>query len=102
MTCFNFKVTGDGSATPKGVKFPGAYDPDSPGLHYDLKSNLSYPTNGPAVYESSYTVSLTPRDLVVISPTGNGTEADNTYYTTQNIALALQAQNSAYFDSIGG
>jgi hypothetical protein len=102
MTCFNFKVTGNGTATPKGMPFPGAYDPSSPGLHYNLKSNLTYPTNGPALYKSSYNLTLPPKDMTIVSPTGRGRDADNTYYQTQNRVLVIQSKNSAYFDSIGG
>ncbi|GAB1317941.1 hypothetical protein MFIFM68171_08151 [Madurella fahalii] len=102
LTCFNFKITGNGDATPKGEKFPGAYKVDEPGFHFDVKSNETYPTVGPALYKSSYTVELEPKERVVISPTGQGEEADTAYYNTQYDVLAQQGAMTSYFDSIGG
>ena len=87
MTCFNFKITGDGTATPKGVKFPGGYKINEPGLHWDVNSTAAYPPVGPAVYKSAYDVRLEPKPQTVISPTGNGADADATYYGWQNTAL---------------
>jgi hypothetical protein len=102
MTCFNFKVTGKGDATPSGVKFPGAYHADDAGLHFDIQSNKTYPALGPAVYKSKYDVELEPKEHVVISPTGKGEEADAAYYQTQNRVLQQQGALTSYFDSIGG
>jgi hypothetical protein len=102
MHCFNFKVTGTGTATPKGVKFPGAYHPDDPGLHYDLKSNASYPTLGPALYKSSFDAQLEPKQRLVVSPTGQGADADTAYYLAQYQALVQQGVVTSYFDAIGG
>jgi hypothetical protein len=102
MTCFNFKVTGNGSATPKGAKFPGAYDAADPALFFDLKSNNSYPLAGPRVHKSEYQVELPPRERVVVSPTGQGEEADEKYYKLQYEALRQQGEMTSYFDSIGG
>jgi hypothetical protein len=103
MTCFNFKVTGDGNATPKGTKFPGAYHLDEPGFHYDVaNSHEAYPTVGPTLYKSQFNANLEPKEHVVISPTGQGKEADDAYYNAQYKVLAQQGAVVAYFDSIGG
>jgi len=104
MTCFNFKVTGDGTASPKGVKFPGGYDMKSPGLNWDLNSTEPYPLDGrgPPVYVSKFEADLKPNELVVVSPTGGGEEADKKYWASQDEVLKQQGATTSYFDSIGG
>ncbi|KAI0018983.1 glycosyl hydrolase family 61-domain-containing protein [Xylariomycetidae sp. FL0641] len=103
MTCFNFKVTGDGDATPPGAKFPGAYSLDEPGFHFDVSLNMTqYPTVGPAVYKSKTAAHLEPRARRVVSPTGKNKTADDDYYQRQYKALELQGNITSYFDSIGG
>ena len=103
MACFNLKVTGDGTATPKGVTFPGGYNlKTDPGLTFNLSSDKPFPPIGPALYKSSMSVDLKPKELVVVSPTGNGAAADEAYYKTQNQVLQSQAAMTSYFDSIGG
>jgi len=102
MTCFNFKVTGDGKATPKGAKFPGAYDLASPGFHFNLSSSEPYPTVGPAVYKAAYDVRLEPKESVIVSPTNNGTDSDAAYYNMQYQVLSAQGAVTSYFESIGG
>jgi len=101
MACFNFRVTGNGTATPKGATFPGAYNMSEPGLHYDLKSNKPYPPVGPPLYKSKYSVELQPRETVIVSPTGNAT-TDAAYYKRQERVLADQQATTQFFDSIGG
>ncbi len=103
MACFNLKVTGAGTATPKGVTFPGGYSLENdPGLKFDLNSGKPFPPVGPALYKSKYAVDLKPNAQVVVSPTGNGTDADNAYYQTQYQVLQAQGAMTGYFDSIGG
>lgn len=102
LTCFHFKVTGDGKATPDGAKFPGAYNMSEPGLNFDIYSDEPYPMAGPAVYKSEYTVELEPKEQVVISPTGQGEEEDAAYYEAQYKVLLAQGEMTSYFDSIGG
>jgi cellulase len=34
--CFNVEILGNGNATPAGVKFPGAYQPNDPGVKFFL------------------------------------------------------------------
>ncbi|KAJ4321697.1 hypothetical protein N0V94_002789 [Neodidymelliopsis sp. IMI 364377] len=51
VTCYQLTVTGDGTATPTGVKFPEAYSKDGPGLGFSIHADLSeYPAPGPALY----------------------------------------------------
>ena len=101
MTCFNFNITGSGTATPQGHTFPGAYDMADPALNWDLNSTAPYPMAGPKKYVSAYTVDLAPKPVVAISPTNNAT-ADVAYYQAQYQALVNQGGVTAYFDSIGG
>jgi len=108
MTCFNFNVTGGGNATPKGTTFPGAYALSDPGFHfdiYDTNSTASYPSVGPAAYKSTIPGSEAggpAKERVVISPTGQGAEADTRYYRQQNAAIQRQVAMDAWFDSMGG
>jgi hypothetical protein len=37
--CFNIEITGDGTATPPGVKFPGGYPKGDPGVGFILMGN---------------------------------------------------------------
>ncbi|KAI1767298.1 glycoside hydrolase family 61 protein [Hypoxylon sp. FL1150] len=52
MTCYQLTVTGGGSASPAGVKFPGAYSASDPGIQVDIWGNgfSEYTIPGPAVY----------------------------------------------------
>ncbi|KAF9690818.1 hypothetical protein EKO04_011017 [Ascochyta lentis] len=51
VTCYQLTVTGDGTATPTGVKFPEAYSKTGPGLGFSIYAPLSeYPAPGPALY----------------------------------------------------
>ncbi|KAK0657875.1 glycosyl hydrolase family 61-domain-containing protein [Cercophora newfieldiana] len=107
MTCFNFQVTGGGDASPEGVKFPGAYRADEPGMRFDVRNastsvDKRYTPLGPAVYKSRYSVELTPKEVTMVSPTGGGAEADASYYQAQKVFLEQQGAIVAYFDSIGG
>ena len=109
MTCFNFNITGDGTVVPKGEKFPGAYKADEPGFHvdiYDEKDTKPYPPVGPPLYKQPGTtngvVAPSNKGRVVISPTGQGPEADAAYYKMQNLAIARQQAIDASLDAIGG
>lgn len=51
MSCFQVKVTGGGSATPPGVKFPGAYSPSDALFKTSIwDASFKYVSVGPAVY----------------------------------------------------
>lgn len=105
MTCFNVRVTGDGDAQPKGVRFPGAYRADEPGIRFDVRGGEDgrrYTPLGPKVYKSRYSVQLPEKEVTVVSPTGGGEEADAAYYQAQNVFLERQGAITSYFDSIGG
>lgn len=44
-------VTGGGSANPTGVKFPGAYSANDPGIKINIYTDLtSYTIPGPPVF----------------------------------------------------
>ena len=102
MTCFNFKVTGNGTATPEGVKFPGGYHKTDPGLHFDVNSTGPYPTVGPPVYKSMYDVQLEPKAPTIISPTGQGDAADAAYFERQDEALKQLETLISYIVAMGG
>ncbi|KAJ4399558.1 hypothetical protein N0V91_009383 [Didymella pomorum] len=51
VTCYQLTVTGDGTATPAGVKFPEAYSKTGPGLGFSIHQDMTeYPAPGPALY----------------------------------------------------
>jgi hypothetical protein len=51
VTCYQVTVTGDGTATPAGVKFPEAYSKTGPGLGFSIHQDMTeYPAPGPALY----------------------------------------------------
>ncbi|KAG8905009.1 hypothetical protein FRB99_000882 [Tulasnella sp. 403] len=62
MSCYQLNITGNGSNTPAGVKFPGAYSPTDPGILFNLYTSFTtYTVPGPTVYEGQpQTVSLPP------------------------------------------
>jgi cellulase len=47
--CYNIEITGSGSATPQGVKFPGGYPKNDPGVGFILGTKSKY-----ASYVSMY------------------------------------------------
>ncbi|KIO24348.1 carbohydrate-binding module family 1 protein [Tulasnella calospora MUT 4182] len=50
-TCYQLQVTGGGSANPPGVKFPGAYSQNDPGILFNIYTSFTtYPIPGPTVY----------------------------------------------------
>ncbi|CAJ2512216.1 Uu.00g052310.m01.CDS01 [Anthostomella pinea] len=68
MTCYQVTVTGGGSANPAGVKFPGAYNANDPGIKIDIWGSdfKEYTIPGPAVYGSltgSYLLPVVTWDL---------------------------------------
>lgn len=62
LACFNVEVTGNGTATPKGVTFPGAYKLGDKGLSFSpyygtgsgVEKNSKYITPGPPLYEGKH------------------------------------------------
>ncbi|KAJ4374497.1 hypothetical protein N0V86_007366 [Didymella sp. IMI 355093] len=51
VTCYQLTVTGDGTATPAGVKFPEAYSKTGEGLGFSIHQDMKeYPAPGPALY----------------------------------------------------
>lgn len=73
VSCYNVKISGNGTATPPGVTFPGAYKPMDSGLLFDIYlNNPNYFMPGPALYvPKGRAPSLTPNDLKVVSPMGD-------------------------------
>ncbi|KAI8625565.1 carbohydrate-binding module family 1 protein [Xylariaceae sp. FL1651] len=58
MTCYQLTVTGSGSAKPAGVKLPGAYAANNPGILINIHAPMStYVAPGPTVYSGGTTKS---------------------------------------------
>jgi len=55
--CFNIEITGSGAAVPSGVKFPGGYPKNDPGVGFILGNTArypSYPVPGPPIYKGKF------------------------------------------------
>jgi cellulase len=104
--CFSIEVVGGGSVVPEGVRFPGGYREEEEGMRFDVrngKDGRGYKPLGPGVYANKGgAVVLEERERVVLSPTGQGEEADKAYWEAQKVFLERQGAIVAYFDSIGG
>jgi len=74
--CFNIEVIGNGSATPEGVTFPGAYKPTDFGFTFRpfmtygndttgaTEQNSKYVPPGPPLYKGRYDPPTGPRPVV--------------------------------------
>jgi hypothetical protein len=69
--CFNVEISGDGTATPAGVKFPGGYTSSDPYLRFPLydasgKENNweGYKVPGPPKYAGKYEAPTGPAPVV--------------------------------------
>lgn len=53
MSCYAINVTGGGSANPSGVRLPGAYSPNDPGILINIWYPVpqTYKVPGPAVWQ---------------------------------------------------
>jgi cellulase len=59
MSCYQLTISGNGTATPETVKFPGAYSSKDPGIAFQIHQKQStYIVPGPSVYAGG--VSQTP------------------------------------------
>jgi hypothetical protein len=77
--CYSIVITGDGTSTPPGVKFPGAYPKKDPGVTFILGNTARYPSYvspptfgftaakdlrpvpGPPVYKGQYKSPIGPQ-----------------------------------------
>jgi hypothetical protein len=70
--CINLKVTGGGTATPKGIPATHFYTPTDPGILVDIFNNLAtYVIPGPALYEGRDAAPTT----IAVPPTGASSTA---------------------------
>ncbi|KAF2664604.1 glycoside hydrolase [Microthyrium microscopicum] len=101
--CFNLNVTGTGTQSPKGVTFPGAYAPDTPGLVFDIfKNKTTYPIPGPPLYkEKSPGPALAPNPRSFISATGDPVK-DEEYNKTMAHELTMLGIVTGMFNAAGG
>jgi len=105
LSCYNVNVIGNGTATPKGVIFPGAYQPADPGLKFDVfVNNKNYPIPGPPLYKPSGDApKLVPNPLKYVSPTGTEDPAkDTAYYQEREKELRQYEQWNSIFEAMGG
>jgi hypothetical protein len=58
LHCFNLNIIGNGTATPEGVTFPGAYKPDDAGLTFDPYMTYGTPDVKVALEHNSKYVSF--------------------------------------------
>ncbi|KAF2673904.1 hypothetical protein BT63DRAFT_467491 [Microthyrium microscopicum] len=96
-TCIKVQVTGSGTATPPGVKFPGAYNWRDPGIlvniHYGPKR---YITPGPAVYKGERNPPEGP--VPVVKETGEMTGEEGKAYSVARIEHGKQLLKSVAND----
>jgi len=94
-SCYNVRVTGNGTATPAGVVFPGAYKSADPSWAFDIYVNKTeYHIPGPPLYSSKGPAPvLEEKPIRVISATGNAAK-DAAY------KLAMAA-DQLFFDTVG-
>lgn len=79
--CAKVKVTGDGTATPPGSKFPGTYKWDEKGLLVNIFYRANeYTSPGPAVYKPA----------VVAPPKGPKPVVANTGYLAGDLGAAYK------------
>ncbi|KAM4061951.1 glycosyl hydrolase family 61 protein [Hirsutella rhossiliensis] len=70
--CLNLKVTGGGTATPKGIPATQFYTPTDPGILIDIFNNLAtYVIPGPALYKGRDAAPPT----IAVHPTGASSTA---------------------------
>ncbi|KAF2673860.1 hypothetical protein BT63DRAFT_476317 [Microthyrium microscopicum] len=84
--CVNVEVTGTGTTTPAGVRFPGAYSPKDPGILYDLYYGANtYPLPGPSVYQGKHDPPVGP--VPVVKNVGEVTTTSDEVYA-QAVSIA--------------
>jgi cellulase len=72
--CFNIEITGSGTATPQGVKFPGGYPKGDAGVGFILGNKARYPTYvvpGPPIYKGQYSAPAGSPPQVTKQETGD-------------------------------
>ena len=102
-SCYNVRVTGNGTATPEGVTFPGAYKPTDPGVVFDIYLNKTeYPIPGPPVYRPNGPAPvLAALKTRVISPMGEPVK-DAEYKKAMESELSFFATITDGFYQRGG
>ncbi|KAK0632917.1 hypothetical protein B0T14DRAFT_491182 [Immersiella caudata] len=81
---------------------PGTYKPGELAWIFNLTASVPFVPAGPPLYRSSYDVQLAHKGVVVVSPAGQGKEADNAYYKQQALSLDMQYQINSRIDANGG
>jgi hypothetical protein len=96
--CFNIEITGSGTSTPPGVRFPGAYAKKDPGVTFILGQMAKYPsyvsppvlsfaatkysqpTPGPPTYKSQFSAPIGARSIPTAEQLGRFPAAFETKY----------------------
>jgi hypothetical protein len=102
-SCYSVRVIGNGTATPAGVTFPGAYQPTDPGLVFDIFNNKTeYPIPGPKVYTpAGMPPVLKANAPKVISPTGDPVQ-DEQYLKAMENELSWWGAMTDMIYKLGG
>ncbi|KAF1816150.1 glycoside hydrolase [Eremomyces bilateralis CBS 781.70] len=102
-SCYHVGITGNGTATPTGVTFPGTYQPTDPGLIFDIYQNKTeYPIPGPAVYlPKGPAPELEAKEPRIISPTGDPAK-DAEYMKAMEGELSFYANITNRIYKVGG
>ncbi|KAF2645727.1 hypothetical protein P280DRAFT_532065 [Massarina eburnea CBS 473.64] len=97
MSCYQLTVTGDGSATPAGVSFPGAYDAADAGIQINIYQQLStYVAPGPTVVAggTEATAGQAPGGSATATGGASATSAEATTLQTSTSAVAAPTGTS--------
>jgi len=101
--CFNIEITGNGTATPSGVKFPGGYEKTDPGVNFVLGNQgryASYPVPGPPVYQGKYDPPVGPKPAITSEQLGTFPPAfEAKYRALLDKMNAWSNQAVQFFDS---
>ncbi|KAF1810919.1 hypothetical protein P152DRAFT_475360 [Eremomyces bilateralis CBS 781.70] len=101
--CFNVEITGNGSVIPPGVRFPGGYAKNDPGVTFVLGTTSrypSYPVPGPPVYEGAYDPPVGPKP--VVTPEEVGTFPPNFELQYQALLKQITAFSDKAVDFFNG
>jgi len=96
--CFNVQISGNGSATPPGVTFPGGYKRDDPGVKFNLRATQeakdNYVIPGPPTYVGKYDPPIGARPAVTAKDTGAFPPEFEAKYQAYKLAADRSMYNS--------
>ncbi|KAE8334642.1 glycosyl hydrolase family 61-domain-containing protein [Aspergillus arachidicola] len=105
MQCINLKITGGGTAAPKGIPATQFYKPTDPGILVDIFNNLrTYVIPGPALYHGG-SASPTSTPIIPTGPSSTAVSSTPAWTTTAALPsypsqhLGDKQNSQAYGDS---